>query len=44
MTPARPTRLREKKMRRFKSAQHAHRFLSAFGPISGHFGIVNLVT
>jgi putative transposase len=32
-----PTRLREKKMRRFKSARHAQRFLSAFGPISGHF-------
>ena len=26
-----PTRLREKKMRRFKSAKHAQRFLSAFG-------------
>ena len=32
-----PTRLREKKMRRFKSAKHTQRFLSAFGPISGHF-------
>lgn len=32
-----PTRLREKKMRRFTSAKHAQRFLSAFGPISGHF-------
>ncbi len=32
-----PTRLREKKMRKFKSAKHAQRFLSAFGPISGHF-------
>jgi putative transposase len=32
-----PTRLREKKMRRFKSAKHAQRFLSAFGPITGHF-------
>jgi putative transposase len=32
-----PTRLREKKMRRFKSAKHAQRFLSAFGPIAGHF-------
>ena len=31
------TRLREKKMRRFKSAKQAQRFLSAFGPISGHF-------
>lgn len=32
-----PTRLREKKMRGFKSAGHAQRFLSAFGPIAGHF-------
>jgi putative transposase len=32
-----PTRLREKKMRRFKSAKHAQRFPSAFGPIAGHF-------
>jgi putative transposase len=32
-----PTRLREKNMRRFKSAKHAQRFLSAFGPIAGHF-------
>ena len=32
-----PTRLREKKMRRFKSAKHAQRFLAAFGPIAGHF-------
>jgi putative transposase len=32
-----PTRLREKKMRRFKSAKQAQRFLSAFGPISHHF-------
>ena len=32
-----PTRLREKKMRRFKSAKHAQRFLSAFRPIAGHF-------
>src|SRR5258706_4113443 len=32
-----PIRLREKKMRRFKSAKQAQRFLSAFGPISGHF-------
>jgi putative transposase len=31
------TRRREKKMRRFKSAKHAQRFLSAFGPIAGHF-------
>jgi putative transposase len=32
-----PTRLREKKMRKFKLAGHAQRFLSAFGPIAGHF-------
>lgn len=32
-----PTRLREKKMRKFKSAKQAQRFLSAFGPIAGHF-------
>ena len=32
-----PTRLREKKMRRFKLAKQVQRFLSAFGPISGHF-------
>jgi DDE domain len=32
-----PTRLREKKMRRFKSVKQAQRFLSAFGPIAGHF-------
>ncbi|HEY4385301.1 MAG TPA: IS6 family transposase, partial [Ktedonobacteraceae bacterium] len=32
-----PTRRREKKMRRFKSASHAQRFLSAFGPIYEHF-------
>jgi putative transposase len=32
-----PTRLREKKMRRFESAKQTQRFLSAFGPISGHF-------
>ena len=31
------TRLQEKKMRRFKSARQAQRFLSAFGPIAGHF-------
>jgi len=31
-----PTRLREKKMRKFKSAKHAQRFLSAFGPLSQH--------
>jgi putative transposase len=32
-----PTRLREKKMRCFKSAGHAQRFLSAFGPVSSQF-------
>ena len=32
-----PTRLREKKMRKFKSAKHAQRFLSAFGTLSQHF-------
>jgi putative transposase len=31
-----PTRRRERKMRRFTSAKHAQRFLSAFGPIAGH--------
>jgi len=32
-----PTRQRERTMRGFKSAGHAQRFLSAFGPISDHF-------
>src|SRR6266498_3588058 len=32
-----PTRLRERTMRRFKSAGHAQRFLSAFGIITSHF-------
>ncbi len=32
-----PTRLRERLMRRFKSAGHAQRFLSAFGVITSHF-------
>jgi DDE domain len=32
-----PTRLRERVMRRFKSAGHAQRFLSAFRIISSHF-------
>ena len=32
-----PTRLREKVMRRFKSAGQAQRFLSVFGIISSHF-------
>lgn len=32
-----PTRQRERTMRRFTSAGHAQRFLSAFGPIREHF-------
>ncbi len=32
-----PTRRRERVMQRFKSARHAQRFLSAFGPIRDHF-------
>ncbi|MDP9379909.1 MAG: IS6 family transposase [Chloroflexota bacterium] len=32
-----PTRKRERAMQRFKSAGHAQRFLSAFGPIREHF-------
>jgi putative transposase len=32
-----PTRQKERQMRRFKSAKHAQRFLSAFEPIRGHF-------
>jgi putative transposase len=32
-----PTRQREQRMQRFKSAGHAQRFLSAYGPISQHF-------
>jgi len=32
-----PTRVREKVMRRLKSAGHAQRFLSAFGIIASHF-------
>ncbi len=32
-----PTRLRERVMRRFKSAGQAQRFLSIFGIISSHF-------
>jgi putative transposase len=34
-----PTRLRERVMRRFKSALHAQRFLSAFGIITSHFRV-----
>jgi putative transposase len=34
-----PTRLRERVMRRFKSAGHAQRFLSALGIISSHFRV-----
>jgi putative transposase len=33
----RPTRQRERRMQGFKSAAHAQRFLSAFGPIFQHF-------
>ena len=33
----RPTRQRERRMQRFKSASHAQRFLSAYGPICQHF-------
>jgi putative transposase len=33
----RPTRQRERRMHGFKSAGHAQRFLSAFGPIFQHF-------
>jgi putative transposase len=31
-----PTRIRERRMRKFKSPGQAQRFLSAFGPIRGH--------
>ena len=34
-----PTRLKERVMRRFKSAGHAQRFLSTFGVISSHFRV-----
>ena len=34
-----PTRLRERVMRRFKSAGHAQRFLSTFGIINSHFRV-----
>jgi putative transposase len=34
-----PTRLRERLMRRFKSAGHVQRFLSAFGIITSHFRV-----
>jgi putative transposase len=34
-----PTRVRERLMRRFKSAGHAQRFLSAFGIIASHFRV-----
>jgi hypothetical protein len=34
-----PTRLRERLIRRFKSAGHAQRFLSVFGVISSHFRV-----
>jgi putative transposase len=32
-----PTRVRERRMRRFKSVGQAQRFLSAFDPSRGHF-------
>jgi putative transposase len=32
-----PTRQRERRMRRFKSAGHAQRVLAAYGPIASHF-------
>jgi putative transposase len=32
-----PTRQRERRMQRFKSAGHAQRFLAAYGPIAQHF-------
>jgi len=32
-----PTRQRERRMQRFKSAGHAQRFLAAYGPITSHF-------
>ncbi len=34
-----PTRQRERVRRRFKSASHAQRFLSAFGIITSHFRV-----
>jgi putative transposase len=33
----RPTRQREYRMQGFKSAGHAQRFVSAYGPIAQHF-------
>ena len=39
-----PTRLRERVMRRFKSAGHAQRFLSAFGIINSHFRVGRQLT
>jgi putative transposase len=32
-----PTRERERRMRRFKSAEQAHHFLAPYGLIGGHF-------
>jgi len=34
-----PTRLRERRMRRFKSSVHAQRFLSIFGIVHDHFSV-----
>ena len=36
-----PTRVRERRMGRFKSPGQAQRFLSAFEPIRGHFHPIN---
>ena len=36
-TSHQPTRQRERRMQRFKSAGHAQRFLAAYGPIAEHF-------
>ena len=38
-TSHQPTRLRERVMRRFKSAGHAQRFLSVFGIITSYFRV-----
>ncbi len=35
--PHQPTRERERRMRRFKSAGHAQWFLAAYGPVASHF-------
>jgi putative transposase len=38
----RPTRQRECRMQGFKSAGHAQRFLSAYGPIGGHLAVADV--